>query len=385
MKGNIISLVLLFLGTSGMSQAPNLINFQAVIRNASGAVISSRQVDIRISMLKTSADGAAVYVETHRDTTSASGLVSLEIGAGKAVSGMFSSIPWAQGPYFIRVETDIDGGANYGLASTTQLLSVPYAMYSNQVPIVKNGDTVSIGGSRLTIPGSILLPKNPLPSLSEGLVAFYPFNGNANDASGNGNNGTVKGATPTTDRFGNSNQAYGFDGMTNHIQVNNSASLNNPSISVSGWFLPTAMPTDVDRSVKEVVSKWWQVNSTCNGNYNAFNLSLTKPGGKPPLFGSATSFYAGDEFYSNTEMQVGKWFHFVFIHDANTGGRIYINGRLERSNALKGSICPSTNPVFIGCDNNGGTLWRFFSGKIDDIRIYRRILSDAEIAHLAEN
>ena len=68
-----------------------------------------------------------------------------------------------------------------------------------------------------------------------GLVGWWPFNGNANDESGNGNNGTVNGATLTTDRFGNVNQAYGFDGNSQNIEVSNSSSLNPNELTISVW------------------------------------------------------------------------------------------------------------------------------------------------------
>ena len=70
-----------------------------------------------------------------------------------------------------------------------------------------------------------------LPSYvpANGLVGWWPFNGNANDESGNGNNGTVNGSTLTTDRFGNSNSSYNFNGTSNYIRINNSTSLNNSS------------------------------------------------------------------------------------------------------------------------------------------------------------
>jgi len=78
-----------------------------------------------------------------------------------------------------------------------------------------------------------------LASLTDGLVAYYPFNGNANDESGNGNDGTVTGAALTADRFGNPNSAYSFDGINDIIEVSHSSSLNITSaISLCAWVYP---------------------------------------------------------------------------------------------------------------------------------------------------
>jgi hypothetical protein len=86
---------------------------------------------MRISILQTSPSGTAVYVETQTPTTNTNGLVSIEIGGGTILSGNFSTIDWANGPYFIKTETDPTGGTSYTIAGTSELLSVPYALYSN--------------------------------------------------------------------------------------------------------------------------------------------------------------------------------------------------------------------------------------------------------------
>ena len=137
------------------AQTPNLLQYQAVIRNSSGAVVANQAVSMRVSILKGTASGATVYSETHRDTTSANGLVSVEIGAGAAVSGSFGAINWGQGPYFIKTETDISGGSNYLLAGTTQLLSVPYSLFAQSASLKYSivGDTLFSGKEYVIIPG----------------------------------------------------------------------------------------------------------------------------------------------------------------------------------------------------------------------------------------
>ena len=112
------------------AQAPERFSYQSVIRDAAGNLVANEPVGVRVSILQYSPDGSAVYSETHNCATNANGLVTMEIGAGTVVSGTFSSIDWANGPYFLKIETDVNGGTNYTLAGTQQMLSVPYALYA---------------------------------------------------------------------------------------------------------------------------------------------------------------------------------------------------------------------------------------------------------------
>lgn len=112
------------------AQAPQKLSYQSVIRNAANNLVINQSVGIQISILQGSATGTVVFAETHNTTSNANGLVSIEIGGGTVVSGSFSGIDWANGPYFIKTETDPAGGTNYTITGTTQLLSVPYAMYA---------------------------------------------------------------------------------------------------------------------------------------------------------------------------------------------------------------------------------------------------------------
>ncbi|MBP8782465.1 MAG: DUF1566 domain-containing protein, partial [Paludibacteraceae bacterium] len=112
-----------------------------VIRNSSEALVTNTTVGMQISILQGSASGTAVYVETQSPTTNANGLVSLEIGVGTVVSGDFTTIDWANGPYFIKTETDPTGGTSYTITSTSQLLSVPYALHAKTAESVTGGIT----------------------------------------------------------------------------------------------------------------------------------------------------------------------------------------------------------------------------------------------------
>ncbi|MFN5207934.1 MAG: FISUMP domain-containing protein [Bacteroidota bacterium] len=125
------------------SQAPQKFSFQAVIRNNSNNLILNAPVGIRIKILQGSATGTAVYTETHSVNTNNNGLVDLQIGGGTSVNGSISSINWNNGPYFISCETDPSGGNNYTIASTIQLLSVPYALFASEAANGLSNGTVT--------------------------------------------------------------------------------------------------------------------------------------------------------------------------------------------------------------------------------------------------
>lgn len=126
------------------AQAPEKFSYLAIIRNASNALITNAPVGVKISILKTSAAGTVVYAETQTPTTNANGLISIQIGAGTVISGTIAGINWGTDSYYIKTETDPGGGTAYSIAGTTQLLSVPYALYARN----------SGAGSGFTLPYS---------------------------------------------------------------------------------------------------------------------------------------------------------------------------------------------------------------------------------------
>jgi len=195
MKKITTTLLSLLIITSAFAQSPDMMTYQAVIRDAGGNLVRNTQIGMRISIVQTAPDGTEVYTEEYSVTTNANGLVSVKIGSGsddsstsagtlkssEAVSGTnvsgggFSSIDWTDGPYFIKVETDPAGGTNYTITGTSQLLSVPYAKYADKASNVKftDGDNsddavytkgnVGIGTSDPQVP--LHIKTNSIPAL----------------------------------------------------------------------------------------------------------------------------------------------------------------------------------------------------------------------------
>jgi len=125
-----ISLSLCMAVFSLMAQAPQSMDFQSIIRDSKGNLVTNQSIGLRISVLRDSVTGAAVYTETHNAITNNGGLVTITIGRG-TTSNDFSTIEWGKGPYFVKTEVDVTGGTNYSLSSTNQMMSVPYALYAN--------------------------------------------------------------------------------------------------------------------------------------------------------------------------------------------------------------------------------------------------------------
>jgi hypothetical protein len=212
--------------------------------------------------------------------------------------------------------------------------------------------------------------------LTNGLVAYYPFDGNANDASGNGNDGVVFGATLTTDRFGNASNAYSFTGATNYIACSGDIGISN--------------------NAPRTVSVWFEGGLQINGDTGGFvgwpseNLS-----GNP--YGWANHIYfpevVDDEFridtgdansllfcQPNSSNIFNGWHHFVWTYQTNFGNAVfYIDGIVMPHKRYQNSPTDTMN-------TGSGSLWigapvpqyngsgYGFTGSLDDIRIYNRAL-----------
>jgi hypothetical protein len=235
---------------------------------------------------------------------------------------------------------------------------------------------------------SYLIAFPVLADLNDGLVAYYPFNGNANDESGNGNDGTVNGATLTEDRFGNTNSAYSFNGIDDYIEV--------PA---------STLKTSTLKSLTHgTVSMWVRILDLKHGTVRLFNLAQSRisfpnadqwgidyRGSNDPVRGNIQVHFVSNGTISmsastpeGTIFDIG-WHHIAVVADGIPPIQIYVDG-------VK---LPITNPkgdyFFANAKNADnikiGAIEReavFADGRkiIDDVKIYDRALSDAEIQEL---
>ena len=219
----------------------------------------------------------------------------------------------------------------------------------------------------------IVEEENKKVDINEGLIAYYPFNGNANDYSGNGNNGTVYGAQLTSDKNGKHNAAYTFDGVNDFIKVPTSTSLENfdKEITINAWIN---------------INKWF--NSGSVGYFPILEKSdESSIGGLMNLHINTStgiqSIYRGNIAYNNYKIPLNQWVYVSFVCKNNTA-YFYIDGNLIGKKQMNGNYSYKKNsPLIIGKDIPG--LVEYANGKIDEIRIYNRALSDSEIKFLYQN
>lgn len=186
--------ILLFMGIlSGIflasAQVPEKMSYQAIVRNNSGQILTNQSIGIRASILQGSPAGAAVYSERLTGNTNINGLITMELGTGTVLSGNFSTIDWSTGNYYLKTETDPTGGTTYTITGTSQLLSVPYAMYAktagggggfvipysntvnnagNLFSLTNDGDGTSLEGVNNTTTSSIAAVRGIVNSTSPG-------------------------------------------------------------------------------------------------------------------------------------------------------------------------------------------------------------------------
>lgn len=238
-----------------------------------------------------------------------------------------------------------------------------------------NLDDIRIYNRALTADEVTELYNLDLPTLQTGLVAYYPFNGNANDESGNGNHATAFYTQNTPDRFGVPNSAFkfnGIDGSTGSTVVTNNTILNigQSQYTIHFWFKPD--------NISQITSTLINTNPD-RGVGIGFNYE-TEPGYVAFWVGNASgTWYALNQHGPKNNYQTGVWYS-VTLTKIGTQYNFYINGQFEKTTDVPQAASFNYNvKLQISGLNN---LSEIFAGDIDDIRIYNRALSSAEVTEL---
>lgn len=203
---------------------------------------------------------------------------------------------------------------------------------------------------------------------TNGLVAYYPFNGDANDATSNSLHGTVNGAILSADRFGNANKSYSFDGSSNYITFPAFPEFYTGNFSISIWLKSADIPTT--RSYTSFICLGpTAANQTFNFAYDRSNANFSY------WDYSNSSYY----FTTNADKVVDKWAH-ILINYKDGVVTNYVNGVSSGSQSISNIVSRGNNQLQIGAY---GPDEQYFAGDIDDIRVYDRALESAEILALA--
>jgi len=272
-----------------------------------------------------------------------------------------------------RIDLDTINNAKYSWSTGETGKSITVDPTNYKYIWVSNGnckDTVYLNPDTKTIHDTVFVSTSPISD--SGLVAYYPFNGNANDQSKYKKNGIVNGATLTTDRFGNQNSAYYFDGINNNIQIKDSLLISN-NFTISFW------ANSENTSGKSTI--------LCDGSSNAGgNDFLINFRGNDLGIRADKNAPLNYEDNSPATLQhldfLNKWVQVVWTMTP-TYSKVYVNGKLITQINQAGTNKGYHNPnSYIGARHVWGNTDDFFHGKLDDIIMYNRVLTDAEISTL---
>ena len=216
---------------------------------------------------------------------------------------------------------------------------------------------------------------------TNGLVGWWPFNGNANDESGNGNNGTVNGATLSADRFGNVAQAYSFDGYNDEVRVPNQSVLNLiGDFSISGWYKTSVFPSY--NTSHTIIGKRDDGLSCCSPNvpyHLSVNYAQNGVDFRKPCLAVANGSY--NFCQSDSTVSLYQWINIALTYSFDTC-RIYMNGILSHAAFFSNSYrSPNSSDLLIGSINRAYGD-EYMNGQLDDIGIWNRALTQQEITDL---
>jgi hypothetical protein len=207
---------------------------------------------------------------------------------------------------------------------------------------------------------------------ANGLVAWYPFNCNANDLGVNRNNGTVKGATLTADRFGNANSAYYFDGISNYISASAIPALDfTNQLSISVWIkLDDYSLNTSSEQGRAIIGKQRSPDQT---GFNILAVERTR------LYAFGLDNGMANATVDATDiLSLSTWHNIVSVYDGMTM-YLYRDGHLIHTSPFSLTLTPSAQPLCIGRE---GLIKRYFKGSIDDVALWNRALTPAEVSQI---
>ena len=321
-------IIMFFFPIFAIAQAPQKINFQSILRNINGEVVANKSVSLKISILSGSISGSSVYGETHNKTTDASGLISLQIGNGTVLNGVFVNINWGSSAHFIQLEADFNGGNNYVVLGTQELMSVPYALYAS-----KTDTTVLNLTSRL----ATKLSGTDTVSLSNRINAKAPL---ANPVF----TGTVLGIDKT---------------MVGLPNVNNTSDLNKPVSTATQTALDLKLNrSDFPSGTNTGNILYWNGTSWVNLAPGQNGQSLILVNGIPSWSTPSTSVTDID----------GNAYKTVQI-----GNQVWMSENLKTSRYRNGGLIPNVTTDNTAWGNLTTGAWCYFNNDVSNNAIYGKL------------
>lgn len=257
---------------------------------------------------------------------------------------------------FVAIIITINTG--FGQVNTSSSLPLNGSISSLGISGIENASNTICFGDSISLISNAVASISSIENLDSGLVGYWPFNGNASDESGNGNNGIINGATLTSDRFGIANKAYRFDG--------------NDYISA---------PRDTMSSF--TASAWVYIEQSQNHtpiiDANVCNWEMMLDNSLHPKF---IEFYGNclyNQLISSASINLYNWYHIASTYN-NDSVHMYLNGMLIESFSVINLPSTGNSSFFFGASPSGST--QYLKGKLDDVSIWNRALTPQEIQNL---
>ena len=319
----LLHFIILLFSLVAFAQVPQGISYQAIALNGSGNAVANANVGISLSILDNSATGTLLYSETQVKTTNGQGLFHLVIGQGTAVSGTFASINWKTNSKFLKVEMDANGGSNYILTGTTQLLSVPYALAAKSL-VLSAGEGITLtspNGTPYQVSvndaGQLSLPTSNNSSNSPSELFMYGSFNNFNPVTAfrmsmenEGGYTSYRGykylTAGTQIKFSAGNTAgstvYGINGSLEVVQNGNAYTI--PS---TGFYF--------------IEVQWSLFSATANVTFNSAAPMISFPGAGVffPTYNVASNTFS----FTFSDNLTGGVFYFMFANATQYGDALY--------------------------------------------------------------
>ncbi len=315
---------------------PQSFKYQAVARNSQGVAIANTTIGLMVSILEGSTNGTAVYSETFTTESNAAGVFSVNIGNGNVVSGNFSEIDWGAADYFLNIALDVSGGSNYTDMGTTQLLSVPYSLYTGSIYVHYSNDTLYIGNTYVVLTGGGTPP---------GTVTDY--DGNIYETVTIGTQTWMKESLRSLHYSDGTpvNDVWVYDDDENNAEIwgrlyswdaamrSASSSNGNPSgvqgICPQGWHLPSKAEFEQLIDYVGAVGGGWKLKETGgtywempNSNTNESGFSARGSGERSNVAGTYQYLKEHADFWSATEQNSSNGYHMI-LYSNQSGAPIH--------------------------------------------------------------
>ena len=269
----------------GHSQTPESMNYQAVIRDGSGNVVASQPVSLRIKILQGSVSGSSVYIETFTPTTNAYGSIAIQIGTGTVITGTFNTIDWGGNTHFVETAVDISGGTNYTVISTTQFVSVPYALHAKSSDAWSTNSNLNFTNNKVSV-GNTSSSNQTYPlsvvSLHDGITS------RGIDVLRTDNSGSNIGVPMSFSMLNSNNQPFEFGKVLGRTESNTAGS------EVGGLSFHVADGTGT----------WGQAYEQERMRIDNGRITAKVPFRLEPLSSAPSSPSEGDMYYDNVANQV---------------------------------------------------------------------------------